>query len=154
MSSKMIYARPIPVNRAVNAISDSAYMIPLSMKCTQEADSLLFDYATNRGAIQHTNVRKTALRCWFPSCRIRCAWPFQLQMVPFPEIMTYTSFSQETGPHLFEFSPSGVTYEYYAMAIGARSQSAKTYLERHFEEFADCKSSYLCFISILLLIIC
>lgn len=46
--------------------------------------------------------------------------------------------SQETGPHLFEFSPSGVTYEYYAMAIGARSQSAKTYLERHFEEFPDC----------------
>lgn len=25
MSSKMIYARPIPVNRAVNAISDSGY---------------------------------------------------------------------------------------------------------------------------------
>ena len=45
--------------------------------------------------------------------------------------------TQETGPHLFEFSPSGVTYEYYAMAIGARSQSAKTYLEKHYEEFAD-----------------
>lgn len=47
---------------------------------------------------------------------------------------------QETGPHLFEFSPSGVTYEYFAMAIGARSQSAKTYLERHFEEFQDCRA--------------
>ena len=47
---------------------------------------------------------------------------------------------QETGPHLFEFSPSGVTYEYFAMAIGARSQSAKTYLERHFEEFPDCEA--------------
>lgn len=34
-----------------------------------------------------------------------------------------------------------MTYEYYAMAIGARSQSAKTYLERHFEEFADCEQS-------------
>lgn len=44
----------------------------------------------------------------------------------------------ETGPHLFEFSPSGVTYEYFAMAIGARSQSAKTYLERHYESFPDC----------------
>lgn len=32
-----------------------------------------------------------------------------------------------------------MTYEYYAMAIGARSQSAKTYLERHFEEFAECE---------------
>ncbi|KAG2745741.1 proteasome subunit alpha type-1-like protein [Suillus brevipes Sb2] len=33
----------------------------------------------------------------------------------------------QSGPHLFEFSPSGNSYEYYAMSIGARSQSAKTY---------------------------
>ncbi|CAG7849401.1 Probable proteasome subunit alpha type-6 [Serendipita indica DSM 11827] len=44
----------------------------------------------------------------------------------------------ETGPHLYEFSPSGTAYEYFAMSIGARSQSAKTYLERHYEEFMDC----------------
>jgi 20S proteasome subunit alpha 6 len=44
----------------------------------------------------------------------------------------------QTGPHLYEFSPSGNSYEYYAMSIGARSQSAKTYLERHYESFADC----------------
>ncbi|GAA5988237.1 hypothetical protein JCM11641_002096 [Rhodosporidiobolus odoratus] len=44
----------------------------------------------------------------------------------------------EKGPHLYEFSPSGNCLEYYAMSIGARSQSAKTYLEAHFEEFADC----------------
>jgi len=44
----------------------------------------------------------------------------------------------ESGPHLFEFTPSGNCQEYYAMSIGARSQSAKTYLERHFEEFSDC----------------
>ena len=42
------------------------------------------------------------------------------------------------GPHLYEFSPSGNSYEYYAMSIGARSQSAKTYLEKHYESFADC----------------
>lgn len=28
--------------------------------------------------------------------------------------------------------------EYMAMSIGARSQSARTYLERHLSEFADC----------------
>jgi 20S proteasome subunit alpha 6 len=28
--------------------------------------------------------------------------------------------------------------EYLALAIGARSQSARTYLERHLSEFADC----------------
>ncbi|ETW84478.1 threonine protease [Heterobasidion irregulare TC 32-1] len=43
-----------------------------------------------------------------------------------------------TGPHLFEFSPSGTSFEYYAISIGARSQSAKTYLEKHYESFASC----------------
>lgn len=42
----------------------------------------------------------------------------------------------EKGPHLFETCPSGNYYEYYAMAIGGRSTSAKTYLEKHFEKFS------------------
>ena len=41
----------------------------------------------------------------------------------------------DTGPHLFEFQPSGVTQEMVACAIGARSQMARTYLERHLSEF-------------------
>jgi len=90
MSSKMIYARPIPVNRAVNAISDKAqYNTQMYGRRPYGVGFLVGGY-------------------------------------------------DETGPHLFEFSPSGVTYEYYAMAIGARSQSAKTYLERHYEEFPEC----------------
>ncbi|KFX93556.1 hypothetical protein O988_06744 [Pseudogymnoascus sp. VKM F-3808] len=43
----------------------------------------------------------------------------------------------ETGPHLFEFQPSGLTQEMVACAIGARSQMARTYLERNAESFAD-----------------
>ena len=43
----------------------------------------------------------------------------------------------ETGPHLFEFQPSGMTQEMIACAIGARSQMARTYLERHLDKFAD-----------------
>eukprot|EP00850_Spirogloea_muscicola_P017391 SM000149S01326 [mRNA] locus=s149:87077:88662:- [translate_table: standard] len=58
-----------------------------------------------------------------------------------------------TGPHLYQAShcclrrarlplvrtcPSGNYYEYHAMAIGSRSQAAKTYLERKFKEFGDC----------------
>ncbi|WWC69135.1 uncharacterized protein I206_103071 [Kwoniella pini CBS 10737] len=43
----------------------------------------------------------------------------------------------ETGPHLYEFSPSGTAFEYYAHSIGARSQSAKTYLEKNFESFEN-----------------
>jgi 20S proteasome subunit alpha 6 len=42
------------------------------------------------------------------------------------------------GPHLFEFQPSGVTHEMIACGIGARSQMARTYLERHLDDFAAC----------------
>ncbi|KAI9698015.1 MAG: hypothetical protein M1836_004368 [Candelina mexicana] len=41
----------------------------------------------------------------------------------------------ETGPHLFEFQPSGMTQEMVACAIGARSQMARTYLERNMDAF-------------------
>lgn len=44
----------------------------------------------------------------------------------------------ETGPHLFEFQPSGMTQEMVACAIGARSQMARTYLERNLDEFESC----------------
>ncbi len=44
----------------------------------------------------------------------------------------------ETGPHLFQTCPSGNYYEYLATAIGSRSQSGRTYLERTFEKYADC----------------
>lgn len=43
----------------------------------------------------------------------------------------------DKGPHLFEFLPSGSMLEYVGSAVGARSQAARTYLERHFEEFPD-----------------
>ena len=41
----------------------------------------------------------------------------------------------DTGPHLFEFQPSGMIQEMLACAIGGRSQMARTYLERHLDEF-------------------
>ncbi|RCI07710.1 hypothetical protein L249_5710 [Ophiocordyceps polyrhachis-furcata BCC 54312] len=44
----------------------------------------------------------------------------------------------EKGPHLYEFQPSGMTEEMTAFAIGARSQMARTYLERNIDAFADC----------------
>lgn len=43
----------------------------------------------------------------------------------------------DTGPHLFEFQPSGMTQEMLACAIGARSQMARTYLERNLDAFAQ-----------------
>jgi len=44
----------------------------------------------------------------------------------------------KTGAHLFETDPSGVYHECYAQAIGARAQSAKTYLEKVYKNFNDC----------------
>lgn len=41
----------------------------------------------------------------------------------------------EAGTHLFETCPSGNYYEYFAIAIGDRNQSAKTYLEKNYEGF-------------------
>lgn len=42
-----------------------------------------------------------------------------------------------TGPHLYETEPSGAFNEFTAMAIGARAQSVKTYLEKYLDQFAD-----------------
>jgi|UniRef100_A0A7S4GK14 20S proteasome subunit alpha 6 len=44
----------------------------------------------------------------------------------------------QLGPCLYETCPSGQFYNYKAMAIGARAQSAKTYLEKNFEKFENC----------------
>ena len=43
-----------------------------------------------------------------------------------------------SGPRLYNTCPSGNYYEYKAMAIGARAQAAKTYLEKHYESFPSC----------------
>jgi len=39
------------------------------------------------------------------------------------------------GAHLYETDPSGNYYDYKAQSIGARSQSARTYLEKHYQSF-------------------
>lgn len=41
-----------------------------------------------------------------------------------------------TGAHLYQTDPSGNYYEFKSMAMGARSQSAKTYLEKNYTNFA------------------
>jgi len=89
MSSRMIFNRPVPVNRLVSAIADKAQV----------------------------NTQEYGRR------------PYGVGFLVIGQ--------DQTGPHLYEFSPSGNSYEYYAMSIGARSQSAKTYLEKHYESFAD-----------------
>jgi len=90
MSSRMIFNRPVPVNRLVAAIADKAQV----------------------------NTQEYGRR------------PYGVGFLVIGQ--------DQSGQHLYEFSPSGNSYEYYAMSIGARSQSAKTYLEKHLSEFKDC----------------
>ncbi|KAI6648712.1 Proteasome subunit alpha type-1-like [Oopsacas minuta] len=44
------------------------------------------------------------------------------------------------GPHIYHLCPSANYYDCCAMAIGARSQSAKTYLEREISNISNCSS--------------
>ncbi|KAG1847498.1 nucleophile aminohydrolase [Suillus subalutaceus] len=90
MGERMMFNRPMPVNRLVSSIADKAQV----------------------------NTQEYGRR------------PYGVGFLVIGQ--------DQSGPHLFEFSPSGNSYEYYAMSIGARSQSAKTYLEKHYESFADC----------------
>eukprot|EP00978_Attheya_sp_CCMP212_P009895 scaffold23567_cov52-Attheya_sp.AAC.2 len=56
---------------------------------------------------------------------------------PYGVGLLVASYDEKTGPHLYQTCPSGNIYEYYASAIGARSQSGRTYLEKHYESFAE-----------------
>lgn len=44
----------------------------------------------------------------------------------------------DVGPHLYEICPSANYYDCKAMAIGNRSQSAKTYLQKNLTNFPSC----------------
>ena len=54
---------------------------------------------------------------------------------PFGVGLLIASVDTAGTPHLYQTCPSGNLYEFYASAIGARSQSARTYLEKHHESF-------------------
>merc|ERR1712062_92642 len=43
----------------------------------------------------------------------------------------------DLGPHIYQVCPSANYYDCKAMAIGARSQSARTYLEKNMDQFSD-----------------
>jgi len=45
----------------------------------------------------------------------------------------------DRGTHIYQVCPSANFYDCKAMSIGARSQSARTYLEKRLDEFGDCE---------------
>ncbi|KAH0555334.1 proteasome subunit alpha type-1 [Cotesia glomerata] len=44
----------------------------------------------------------------------------------------------DQGPHIYQTCPSANYFDCKAMAIGSRSQAARTYLEKHLNEFPTC----------------
>ena len=57
---------------------------------------------------------------------------------PFGVGMLLVGFDHEQKPHVFEVNPNGDRLSYEAYAIGAKSQSARTYLEKNLKEFEGC----------------
>jgi 20S proteasome subunit alpha 6 len=55
---------------------------------------------------------------------------------PFGVGLLIAAVDKNEQPHLYQTCPSGNLYEFYAAAIGARSQSARTYLEKHCDALA------------------
>ncbi|KAK7598108.1 hypothetical protein V9T40_006343 [Parthenolecanium corni] len=49
----------------------------------------------------------------------------------------------DSGPHIYQTCPSANYYDCRAMAIGSRSQSARTYLEKHLDIFPNCATEEL-----------
>lgn len=49
----------------------------------------------------------------------------------------------DLGPHIYQTCPSANFFDCKAMAIGARSQSARTYLEKHLDVLPTCPTEEL-----------
>jgi 20S proteasome subunit alpha 6 len=56
---------------------------------------------------------------------------------PYGVGLLLAGYDEKSGPHLYQTCPSGNVYEYYASAIGARSQSGRTYLEKIYDTLSD-----------------
>lgn len=63
---------------------------------------------------------------------------------PYGVGLLVAGYDKAGGPKLFQTCPSGNYYEYYAMAIGSRSQAAKTYLEKKYKDFPTSSVKELC----------
>ena len=63
---------------------------------------------------------------------------------PYGVGLLVAGYDKGGGPKLFQTCPSGNYYEYHAMAIGSRSQAAKTYLEKKYKDFPTSSVKELC----------
>lgn len=64
-----------------------------------------------------------------------CSTNFCQVNLQLPNILFFLFSCKDQGPHIYQTCPSANFFDCKAMAIGARSQSARTYLEKHLTEF-------------------
>ena len=75
MASKMVFNRPVPVNRLVSTIADSASFPPLSLRTSSRVERERFisrqltRTSHSRGPGKHAGIRPAPIRCWLPRRR-------------------------------------------------------------------------------------
>lgn len=62
---------------------------------------------------------------------------------PFGVGILLIGYTHDNEPKVFELNPTGECLEYEAFAIGAKSQTAKTYLEKYLDHFQKCNTDEL-----------
>jgi len=126
LNHRYVYGSPVQAERLVADVADKHQRATWSYVRRPYGVGLLVAAYDVRGARARAR-RAEALR------RRECGPAARHPLPPPPP--PSSSRRQRTGPHLLQTAPDGNYYEWRAMALGARSQSAKTYLERNFRSF-------------------
>ena len=91
--------------------------------------------ALNHKYVYGTSIQGSRIAVELADMHQRCTQSYVRR--PYGVGLLVATYDQ-TGPHLYATEPSGNYYEYYAMAIGSRSQTSRTYLEKEYEKLSEC----------------
>lgn len=136
LNHKYVYGSPLQTSRLVVDVADK------HQRCTQSYVRRPYGVGllVRRRLSSWDGLELCGLVLIDPSIPEKSPRPTTLCLTPTPLLHYSNACPQiasydQTGPHLYQTDPSGNYYEYLAQAIGARAQSGKTYLEKHFAEF-------------------
>ena len=128
LNSRLVFKRAMPVARLASMAADSAFsfFVPASLLNASFINLMALEAQVNTQRYGRRPYGVGLLVAGYDVC-----------LLPGCNERNDANVAQETGAHLYEFCPSGNYYDYIAMGIGARSQSAKTYFEKHFASFEN-----------------
>ena len=106
-----------------------------------------------QNATMYPRLQQKTVWCWFIGCWIRRPWTTHISgtlilLFTCTEtkdkifiVRKYNQFNRNVTEELeiLQVCPSANFYDCKAMSIGARSQSARTYLEKKLDDFGDCE---------------